>query len=54
VQDKLKRFIRAFEQENNLYNEAYSKEQGYRPRSNANQPNVSPTVDELVKKYTKP
>jgi len=36
VQDKLKRFIRAFEQENNLYNETYGKEQGYRPRSKAN------------------
>ena len=36
VQDKLKRFIRAFEQENNLYNETYSKEQGYHPRSKAN------------------
>jgi hypothetical protein len=35
VQDKLKRFIRAFEQENNLYNETYGKEQGYRPRSKA-------------------
>ena len=54
VQDKLKRFIRVFEQESNLYNEAYSKEQGYRPRSNANQSNISPTVDELVKKYTRP
>jgi hypothetical protein len=54
VQDKLKRFIRAFEQENNLYNEAYSKDQGYRPRANANASNISPTVDELVKKYTKP